>query len=153
MRKLVAGAATLLLVNSCSWIFMEHVSSDYDGRSEPRCTATRGWALLDGVGLLVDLLAIGFEASQQNPSGGQIALNAADGGFALASMLTGLHWASTCDDARELFDSDAAAPGEYVPPEDSPEAKELRRERAEQLRRQRALPDAGVDASGDAPPD
>lgn len=108
MQNLAIVAA--LSVSGCSWIFMETVPKGYDGTTEPRCTATAGYAAWDGAFVVVDLISLVLFASIDGDANGEIdttpyvvasGLSVVFHGLAAVS---GTSAAKQCREARERFD-------------------------------------------------
>ncbi len=155
MRNLLIVA--LLAIGGCSWIFMEHLPSHYSATTdEPRCTATRGFAIVDGLSVAADL-AVGVESAiyvSIANSSGVTAIDPTPGyagialalGFALLhamSASSGAGWARECEDAR--YERDREVGGHPI---GAPRRKDLERARRDYeraLREERATtPDAGI---------
>jgi hypothetical protein len=105
----------LALSSGCSWIFMEKPPRR-PTTTEPRCTATKGWAAWDGLILGADLLTVAWVASLDDEStdrgdGSRVSYTPlllvalAEGVLHAASLGSGVTWANRCRGARQEYDA------------------------------------------------
>jgi len=101
MRWMVA----VMVLSGCAIMMQEHLPSLYDGRSEPRCSASRGWAWFDGVNFALDGAFVALEATRTDrPSSELIALFVGSAVLDGVSALVGRGWAAECESARAEYD-------------------------------------------------
>ena len=101
--------ALCVLLSGCAWMFQDHEPQPYIPNHEPRCTTSPGWWMVDGVSVPFD---VGFAIAERNDSA-VLAINLAGLVIDVASMVTGIVWASACRDARAQYD---ARPGQLPQP-------------------------------------
>lgn len=122
----------------CAWLFQDKLAGGYDGyrgRSEPRCSTSNGWAVVDGVfaGLSV-VSAIAASGDETDPNAGVYVVS----GIAWAiihgaSALSGTRWASDCQRAYADWNADDAPSAN-----DEAERRRLARELAREQQREPA---------------
>jgi hypothetical protein len=91
----------------CAWLFQDHLPSEYTGRSEPMCTSSAGWATVDGVFAVLNVVGVIGTASDDQLSDetkrAYIVGGVIWGLIHVASGATGAGWASECRKARADF--------------------------------------------------
>jgi hypothetical protein len=100
----------------CAALFQEHLSSEYAGTNEPRCSTSKGWYLWDGLIVAGDaaiLLADGNTIPNSNEVIGVAVLS---GVVHFFSMIAGSKWASECEAARHAYDENTRALMAAPPP-------------------------------------
>lgn len=102
--RTMAIACVVMFGSGCSLLFQEHLPSGYAYRSEPRCSTSSGWEVLDFVFSTIDgVIAVGA-ATAKPPEGEVAALNAIEGALFLISAMTGHSWRNECQHARDEYD-------------------------------------------------
>lgn len=100
---LVVFVACAFALAGCSWIAQKKLDSDWDSNSQPICSDSRAFAVIDGT--LASLNAVGAVAiGVSAPRSGQtvaIVSAAIDAVIFGASAVTGIGWSADCSDARE----------------------------------------------------
>lgn len=102
--RIVAGVLCLGLTG-CSWIFQQHLPSEYAGHSEPFCTDSKAWPTIDLVFMGLNAVGAVLAATGEGPATGT-AYVIGDAAFAvvhLASSMTGNRWARECRQARRDY--------------------------------------------------
>jgi hypothetical protein len=115
--RLALVAALSLGSSGCSWVFQEHLPSDYQaGRREPRCSTSGGWQTLDvifaginGATAIAELAAPSRTDTDSALLIGSIAWTV----IHLASFGSGHVWSNDCEEALRKYDHE---PGEAPPP-------------------------------------
>lgn len=119
MRTIRVGLALAVLITTsgCTWLFQDSLRGGYESyerRSEPNCSTTFGWTLLDtGFGLLgVGQLGAGLSGeSVAGLSPAELSLSGlVDIVIHGASAITGLVWRSECEHAYRDWEGTAVDP-------------------------------------------
>lgn len=101
--------AMCVFCSSCAWLFQDHLPSEYSGRSEPMCSTSNGWALVDGIFATLNLIGIVGAATDEQASDEEksayIVGGVLGGIIHVASAGTGVGWATDCKNARVAFDN------------------------------------------------
>jgi hypothetical protein len=107
MGKTPIAAVLVVCLSGCSLAFMEKLPSDYDGKSQPRCTSGKGLIYLDGFFATVDIVANLILLQHQSDTGEDmmlpIAINAADGILHSLSAMSGESWVKKCRAAQDAY--------------------------------------------------
>lgn len=98
--------ALAFTLTGCSWIFQDRLRGEYDGRSEPQCSTSRGWAWVDAI---LGGLSGGEALIAIDSTGGSERDAAIIGGIIGAvvhgaSSASGWSWSSTCREAYADWD-------------------------------------------------
>jgi hypothetical protein len=93
----------LTLVTGCAALFQDRLKGEYrDTRSEPQCTTSNGWAIVDGILAVTNVLG-GLAASSDDTlkedKDTYLVAGLLWGGVHVVSAISGFTWASTCDEA------------------------------------------------------
>lgn len=113
----LVAAALAWASTGCSWVFMERVPKRHPVDTEPRCTASKGWAAADSIETLswifvVLMLKRAEEIDPRNndsQTGGASYAPAMVGagfmsGLHFVSALSGFTWAARCQSVRRSHD-------------------------------------------------
>lgn len=119
-ERLMAAIAAAVLASAstgCSWIFMERAPKPgHAVETEPRCTATKGWAAWDALQatgwVALAIVAKQAETGPVDNGGGTTSVSYAPlivgaglfAGLHVVSGVTGVRWAERCRRARREFD-------------------------------------------------
>jgi hypothetical protein len=128
-RRAVVGVVLVaMLANGCAWAFQDRLHGQYQGRSEPHCSSSAGWATVDG--LFAGLNAVGVVlAASDDTTENQEAVIAGGVIWALvhtASAITGASWASDCQKAYRQWNDGGARP--WNPDQEQPPQPQLSRQ-------------------------
>lgn len=92
-----------LLSTGCAALFQDRLKGEYDGRSEPQCSTSSGWAIVDGALVALSIAAVALSADDQSlteEQRGEIMLSGLLNGVVHgASAAMGLSWAGDCREA------------------------------------------------------
>ncbi len=110
MTRSIAMLVALALPG-CAFLFQEHVSSEYAYHSEPRCTTSPGWYVLDGLMAAGDAAILFVDDRSAKTLGPAVFATALVSGLIhFGSMVHGYRWADECDGARREYDLRYAPP-------------------------------------------
>lgn len=119
MRTILMTAA-LATASGCSLLFQDHLRdgvSGYDARDEPRCSESKGWAVLDGIFAGMGLMSVVLGAADDTlPDGDKTAYiigGALDMIVHGASAMTGAGWANDCQQAYRIWNEEPAGQSGY----------------------------------------
>lgn len=104
----MAAVSIAMVIGGCSWVFQEHLPSDYVvGRREPRCSDSGGWQTLDaifaginGATAIAEITATSRTDADTSLMVGAIAWTV----IHMASFGSGHVWANDCEEARRQYD-------------------------------------------------
>ena len=128
--QMVRVLSVLLVVSlaGCSWLFQEHLPSEYSGQSEPVCSTSKGLPTLDAILATLEVagtIGLATDSSDSTDKSAYIVGGVIDTIIFGASALTGNGWANDCRDARRQWDDS-----------ESEQAQADRRKEMERLRRE-----------------
>lgn len=103
MRLIVM--VVMLWCTGCALTFQDHLPSAYAGQTEPRCSTSNAWWILDALLAIGDVALVGVEASSRNPDSLLIGTDVAEGLLSIASAAVGHGWISDCRDAQDAYDA------------------------------------------------
>lgn len=115
MRTRILSLTVCAALGGCSLIFQNHLPSEYAGESEPFCSDSKGWAIVDVIFMALNAVGAVAAANEGGENAGLIVIG--DAGFALlhaASAVRGNHWANECRDAKNDY---------YATPHGDPDAE------------------------------
>lgn len=118
MRRAIVAAMLVALSGEtgCAWLFQDRLHgglSGYRGDSEPHCSTSEGWALVDGAFAGLNIIGV-LEASSDDTIANRDAIMT--GGVLwtvvhLASAITGFTWASSCRKAYKQWNEESGGAG------------------------------------------
>lgn len=120
----------MLWCTGCALTFQDHLPSDYAGQTEPRCSTSNAWWIVDALVAVGDVALVGAEASSRNPDSLIIGTDVAEGLLSILSAAVGRGWVTECHEAQAAYDA------AQLRERDEAEARRLRYE----LRQQEAGP-------------
>jgi hypothetical protein len=114
LRRATVTAVVLIGMTGatgCSWLFQDRLRGGYEGytgRSEPRCTTSKGWAAVDGVLGGLHVLSVLLVATSEEPIENRSTVIVGNVLWTLvhtASAITGASWASDCGSAYDEWNA------------------------------------------------
>jgi len=97
-------AVALCLTSGCAWIFQSKPEDTYAPNTQPQCSDSSGWAVVDGVFAVLNAGAVIAVASDDTVSDdtktGYVLGGVAEMLLHLASAGSGVSWASKCREAK-----------------------------------------------------
>lgn len=94
-------------LSGCSWLFVQRLPEDYDGRSEPRCSTSKTPVVFDALIVLIDAAAIAYLLQHDHEPaedvGVEIGLNATDALIHTVSGVMGDSWVNECRRAKRDY--------------------------------------------------
>lgn len=118
-RLALAGSLSLFCIGGCSWVFQEHLPSDYQvGRREPRCSTSGGWQTLDAIFAGINGATAIAELTATNRSDTDSTIMVTSIAWTvihMASFGSGHVWSNDCEEALREYDRE---------PDDSPPPRE-----------------------------
>lgn len=112
------GVLVAVQLGGCAWMFQDHLTDGdrhYRGRSEPRCSTTAGWGIVDGVFASVNAISALVAVSDETTPYREAYIVSGIGWTVLhlASAVTASGWASDC--RRSIAEYNAAGDEEDQP--------------------------------------
>ncbi len=113
------GVLIAIQLAGCAWVFQDHLTDGdrhYRGRSEPRCSPTAGWGIVDGVFASLNAVSALVAVSDETTPYREAYILSGIGWTVLhlASAVTASGWASDC--RRSIAEYNAASDEEDEPP-------------------------------------
>jgi hypothetical protein len=114
LRRMVVTAVMLAGMTGatgCSWLFQDRLRggfNNYTGQSEPRCSTSKGWPVVDGLFGGLHVLSTVLVATSEEPVENRDAILLGNVLWAVvhtASAITGASWASDCQRAYDEWDA------------------------------------------------
>lgn len=100
----IAVGVLCLGLSGCSFLFQNHLPSEYSGQSEPFCSDSKALPVLDLLFMTSNALtALNVASLGVSDTGAAVAIGVGAAVAYGASAITGFHWAGECRDARQAY--------------------------------------------------